>query len=438
MPPIAVETVLARLGQLPGESSREDGMQADAGTKTLRYGWVMVAVGGLMGCVAVGAIFSLAVFLQPITQSTGWSRAAVSGAMTLNFLAMGVGGFVWGALSDRFGARIVVLAGSVLLGLGLVLASRATGQLEFQLVYGLLVGGATGSLFAPMIEAVSGWIEKHRALAVSLVSAGVGVAPMTLSPFAAWLLTQTDWRQAQFIIGVLVWVLLIPAALLVRQPPVRAPAPGAASAGAAAEPGIGVGEALRSPQFIVLALTFFACCAAHSGPIFHTISYAIACGIPTTAAVTIYSVEGLAGLGGRVTLGVLADRLGVKRVLIAGLALQALAAGGFVFASRLGEFYAVAAVFGFAYGGVMPLYAVLARDYFGQRILGTVLGAATMISALGMALGPVAGGWTFDRFGAYAWMYIGSFALGAGAVAIALAFPPPVRIVRRTAQHAGA
>jgi MFS family permease len=83
------------------------------------YGWVVVAVGGLMGCMAAGAMFSLAVFLQPMTQDTGWSRAAISGAMTLNFLTMGAPGFSWGALSDRFGARIVVLAGSALLGAGM-------------------------------------------------------------------------------------------------------------------------------------------------------------------------------------------------------------------------------------------------------------------------------------------------------------------------------
>jgi MFS family permease len=148
------------------------------------------------------------------------------------------------------------------------------------------------------------------------------------------------------------------------------------------------------------------------------------CGLAPLAAVTVYSVEGLAGLGGRLALGVAADRLGVKRVLIAGLLIQAFAAGAFIFASRLGEFYAVAAVFGFAYGGVMPLYAVLAREYFGQRILGAVFGAAAMVSSLGMALGPALGGWIFDTFGQYTWMYIGSAAIGLGAVAIALTFPP--------------
>ena len=224
------------------------------------------------------------------------------------------------------------------------------------------------------------------------------------------------------LIGLLVWVLLLPAALLVRQPPDAAQRPDGTRTTIA--PGE-VAAALRSTPFIVLAATFFACCATHAGPIFHTISYAIACGVPTVAAVSIYSLEGLAGLGGRLVFGILGDRHGAKRVLIAGLLLQALGAGAFVFVNRLEEFYVVAAVFGFAYGGVMPLYAVLARDYFGQHIMGTVLGAAAMVSSLGMALGPSLGGWIFDTFGSYAWLYIGSFAMGVGAVAIALAFPAP-------------
>jgi MFS family permease len=388
----------------------------------VRYGWVMVAVGALMGCVAVGAMMSLAVFLAPITQATGWSRAGVSSAATLSFLFMGAGGFGWGALNDRYGARPVVLAGSLLLGLGLVLASRAATPAQFIFAYGVLVGLSGGSFFVPMMTVVSAWLPNHRSIAVSLVSAGIGVAPMTVSPLVALLLQHTDWRSAQLTIGIAAWALLIPLALLVRSAPAAAGA-----ARAAAEQPMGVKQALTSTPFIVLAATFFACCATHAGPIFHTISYALVCGIPTVAAVSIYSLEGLAGLGGRVVFGVAGDKYGAKRVLIAGLFIQALAAGSFMFAHRLGEFYAVSSVFGFAYGGVMPLYAVLARDYFGQAIMGTVLGAAAMVSSLGMAIGPWIGGWLYDTFGSYAPLYIYSFAIGIGAAAIAFAFPRPAR-----------
>jgi len=394
------------------------------------YRWVIVAIGALMTCVGIGAMFSLAVYLEPMSTSTGWSRAGISSAMTLDFLVMGVASFGWGAARDRFGTRIVVLTGAIMLGLGLLLASRATSLIEFQLTYGILVGLAAGSFFAPMIAATTTWFESNRSLAVSLVSAGMGVAPMTISPFARWLISTYDWRAAMMTIGIAAWILLVPAALLVRRP---AEATNDGTPNAAEPSEMSAAQALHSPQFLVLALTFFFCCAAHSGPIFHMVSYAMLCGVPAMAAVSIYSVEGLAGLGGRLLLGVLADRLGVKRVLVAGLLVQAFAITSYLFVSRLGEFYLLAVVFGTAYGGVMPLYAVLAREYFGQRVMGTVFGAATMTSSIGMAFGPLAGGWIFDTFNSYSWLYLGSFSVALGAVAIALAFP---RLARAQLQPA--
>ena len=91
----------------------------------------------------------------------------------------------------------------------------------------------------------------------------------------------------------------------------------------------------------------------------------------------------------------------------------------------VGEFYLLVVVFGAAYGGVMPLYAALAREYFGQRVMGTIFGAATMTSSLGMAFGPLASGWVFDTFDAYTWLYIGSMSVALGVAGVALAFPPP-------------
>src|ERR1700744_6432519 len=140
-------------------------------------------------------------------------------------------------------------------------------------------------------------------------------------------------------------------------------------------------------------------------------------------AVTIYSVEGFADLVGRLLFGVLGDKLGVKRMIVAGLVTQALAAGSYILATRLGDFYAVAFVCGMASGGVMPLYSALARDYFAPQIMGSVLGAMTLLSGIGMALGPALGGWIYDHFHAYTWMYLGSLAVGLGAGAIALALP---------------
>lgn len=382
--------------------------------------WPLVAAGALLGCVAVGAVFALAVLLTPMSTATGWSRAGLSSAMTLAFLSMGFAGFGWGVLSDRYGPRVVVLAGSLLLGLACVLASRAGSLLQFQLTYGVLLGAATASFFAPVIAATAASFERRRNLAISLVSAGVGVAPMTMSPLVAWLVNHYDWRTTLLIVGFLAWALTLPAVWFVRA------APGVETAAESTNTGtqdMTAGQALRSRPFIVLALAYFACCAAHSGPIFHTVSYAVGCGLTVTAAVTIYSMEGAAGLGGRLLFGVLADKLGAKPVLVAGLLVQAFAAAAYLRASELSGFYAVAIVFGMAYGGTMPLYASLAREAFSPRILGTVLGAATLLSGMGMALGPLVGGWLYDRFGSYTWLYIGSMAVGLAAAAIAMFFP---------------
>jgi MFS family permease len=388
------------------------------------YRWVVVAAGGVLGCVAIGAMFSLPVFLRPISRDTGWSITGVSSAMTFGFLAMALGSIVWGNLSDRFGPRLIVLVGSSVLAAALALASRATSLIQFQLIFGLVVGGATAAIFAPMMACVTGWFDTHRSLAVSLVSAGMGMAPMTMSPLAARLITTHDWRTSLQILAALAAVIMIPVALLVRRPPaLRENAPLGAPK---PQSGITLRQAIKSPQFITLLLTNFFCCATHSGPIFHTVSYAISCGIPLVAAVSIYSVEGLAGLGGRVAFGFLGDRFGAKRVLVSGLLLQAFGALAYFFVRHLSAFYAVAALFGFIYAGVMPLYAVLARENFPLRMMGTIIGGTAMAGSLGMATGPLAGGLIYDTFASYGWLYIGAWGIGLGAFLIALTFRPSV------------
>jgi len=388
-----------------------------------RYRWVIVAAGGLLGCVAIGGMFSLPVLLQPIARDTGWSVTGVSSAMTIGFLAMALTSMIWGTLSDRLGPLPVVLTGSVVIAASLALASRATSLIAFQFIFGVMVGGATAAIFSPMMASVTGWFDTHRSLAVSLVSAGMGMAPMTMSPLAAWLVSHHDWRTSMQILSVVVAGIMIPVSLLVRRPPALEVQP-SRSEGAEKGAEMSLAQALRSPQFVILLLTNFFCCATHSGPIIHTVSYAISCGIPIIAAVTIYSVEGLAGMGGRIVFGLLGDRLGAKRVLVAGLFAQAFGALAYVFVRELAAFYAVAALFGFIYAGTMPLYSVLARENFPLRMMGTVIGGTAMAGSLGMASGPVAGGLIYDTFASYAWLYIGSWAVGLGAFLIALTFRP--------------
>jgi MFS family permease len=299
----------------------------------LFYGWVIVGVGIIVTCVGFGAMLTLSIFLQPMAAAMGWSRTGIATAAMLNFLCMGAGAFIWGALSDRYGTRMVVMGGGALLGLGMVLASQASTLLQFQLLYGAVVGVASGSFYAPLTAMTTKWFTRHRSLAVALVSAGLSFGSTIMAPLARWMITAYDWRTAMWAIGDLAWLVIIPAALLLRNPPT--PAPSAVPAVSADGPVFTIGEVIRTPQFAAIALTHFACCAAHSGPIFHMVTHAIDRGIPTMAAATVLSAAGLASLGGKIGCGIFADRVGAKRTLVAGLALQAVAISLYLFTSGL-------------------------------------------------------------------------------------------------------
>src|SRR5256885_4291640 len=399
----------------------------------LFYGWVVLAAAATVIAVGMGALFSLGVFLKPIEDSMGWSRSAISLVALINWIAMGLGSFAWGALSDRIGTRVVTAAGGFVLGLGLVLSSQVATLGQFSVTFGVLVGFAVGAFYAPLTATATKWFTTNRGLAVGVVSAGIGVGMFLIAPLSRWLTSHFDWRVAMLVLGDLAWLVVIPVALLIENAPGDM---GAVALGGRSAPqrDYSTGQVLRAPQFWAIALTHLACCAAHSGPIFHMVTHAIDQGVATMVAATVFGVSGLASIAGRIGCGLLADRFGAKPTLVAGLALQAAMVFAYLFPREAWSFYAAAVVFGFSYGGVMPLYALVTREYFGDKVMGTAYGAVFLISTLGMGLGSWAGGWIHDAFGSYAWLFISSAAIGAAAMVLALTFRTPhSTVVRRPA-----
>ncbi|HEY2992320.1 MAG TPA: MFS transporter [Methylomirabilota bacterium] len=388
------------------------------------YGWIVVTAAAVIVGLGMGALFSLGVFLKPMAESMGWSRGAISSVALLNWIAMGLGSFVWGALSDRLGTRAVAVAGGLLLGLGLVLSSQARALWQLNLTFGVMVGFAVGAFYAPLTSTATKWFTARRGLAVGLVSSGIGVGILTIAPLARALTSAWDWRVALLVIGDLAWLVIVPVALLIREQPGDV---GAAAMGGRAAAGreYATHEVLATPQFWAIALTHFACCAAHSGPIFHMVTHATDQGIGPMTAATAFGVSGLASIAGRLGGGILADRFGARSTLLAGLALQAAMIVLYLFVREVGLFYLLAIVFGVAYGGVMPLYALVTREYFGEKVMGAAYGGVFLVSTLGMGLGSFAGGVLYDRLGSYTWLYAGSFAIGAAAILLALTFRAP-------------
>ena len=394
------------------------------GQRRLFYGWVVVGASALIVCIGMGSLFSLGVFLKPMADSMGWSRGAISSVALLNWIAMGLGSFFWGALSDRIGTRGVAVAGGLLLGLGLVLSSQVQALWQLYATFGLMVGFAVGAFYAPLTSTATKWFTARRGLAVALVSSGIGVGILAIAPLARALTSAWDWRVALLVLGDLAWLIIVPVALIIREQPgdVGAGAMGGA-AGAGRE--YSTREVLAAPQFWAIAVTHFACCAAHSGPIFHMVTHATDQGIGAMAAATALGVSGLSSILGRIGGGVLADRVGAKPTLLAGLALQAAMIVLYLFVQDVVPFYGLSIAFGVAYGGVMPLYALVTREYFGEKVMGTAYGGVFLVSTLGMGIGSFAGGVLYDRLGSYAWLYMGSFVIGAAAIVLALTFRAP-------------
>jgi MFS family permease len=400
------------------------------------YGWIVLGAAFLIIMIGIGTMFSSGVFLIPLQEEFGWSRSEISLASFLNWITFGLFSFLCGTLSDRVGPRRVVIFGGVLLGLGLILSGLTRQLWHLYLTFGLLGGIGVGAFYVPLSATATRWFSANRGLALAIVSAGNGTGILIIAPLARYLISTYDWATAFMVMGVLSWVVILPAALLVQNSPAEM---GYKAYGANDDLEVipvtrrvapevremTAGDATRTPTFWLIALTHFLCCAAHSGPIFHMASFAMDMGISRMAAATLLGLSGFTSIAGRVGTGVIADRIGAKTTLTALLSLQALGIVLYLWAGPLWTFLALAVVFGIGYGGVMPLYAILTRQYFGDRVMGTMYGAVFGISSVGMGIGSYLGGFFFDLSGTYAGLYVVSFLLGVSAIIFGFVLRPP-------------
>ncbi len=397
------------------------------------YGWVVLAASVAVIAVGTGTIFSLAVFLRPLEEEFGWSRSLISGVALVNWIIFGLGSFVAGVVSDRIGARRVVAVGAGVLGaaLGVSALIRSAGQLY--VAFGVFGALGASAFYVPLSAAATRWFAARRGLAMGIISGGMGLGIFVVPPTARALITAFGWRATFAAFGALTWLVgAVALPYLADRPEDRglrsygADDPGATRA-AAVDRGLTPAAALRHPAFWGVALVHFGCCAAHSGPIFHMVAHAMDLGVAKMAAATMLGLSGATSIAGRLSSGLAADRFGAKPALVGMLALQTLALSTFLYAGGV-SLFAVALVFGVAYGGAMPLYALVAREFFGERVVGTVFGGIFFISCIGMGLGAYGGGVLFDRLGSYWSLHVASTLVGAAAVAVALTLQAPARV----------
>ncbi len=384
------------------------------------YGWVIVGASCVLMSVSYGSGLTLAVFLKPLTAEFGWSRGVTSLAYSFNMLLAGCFAPLMGYLSDRIGVRKVALFGAGLVGLGLALTSQIHSPWHLYLFQGLLMGGwGYGALAAPLAANVNRWFTRRAGLATGIIYSGSAIGVMLFPPLSRYFINLFGWRTAYLYLGLAASILVIPAALLLRphvdhaegdmapEPAHHAFAPSVRHATA-----IETLSTTAPPSIWWLRAAMFCCCVCMSVPLVHIVSHATDIGIPKLAAAGILGVTGAFAFPGRIGMGFLADRIGGRRSLLLCSGIQTSMVLGFLLSHDLLTLYIVAALFGIGYGGIIPQYPILCREFYGTKALGRLFGSVTLFGTSGMATGGYLGGFMFDQSGSYTLPLMVAFIFG--------------------------
>jgi MFS family permease len=371
------------------------------------YGWVIVIASLAIQTVVFGAMYSFGVFFKPLSAELGLSRTATSLVAAIGAVVVGLLGIAAGALSDRYGPRIVVFTSGFLLGLGHLLTSWINAAWQLYLTYGLVRGLGTSGAYSPILSTVARWFEKKRGLALGMVVAGIGLGTMLLLPFSAYLITTYQWRQSIRIIGVLIWVIVLPAALFLRRNPeemkllpygrlataeAESPSAGDAAAGRSST----LWEALSTRNLWTLLFIFALYAFALGMVMVHLVPYATDIGISPTMAATFMSAIGGASITGRIGMGAIADRIGIKAAMAISLAFMAVPLSLLSGVHIPLFFYLLTIIFGFGYGGMVPQLPAATGYIFGMKSLGSIFGVVTLGATMGQATGPLLAGYIYD------------------------------------------
>lgn len=381
--------------------------EAGARTRTggLFYGWVVVGGAFVVLLVGFGMAYAFGAFFSALQAQFDASRSEVSLVFAITAcLYFGLGA-VSGPLADRFGPSRVIVAGIVLIALGLFPASRAQTLWQVYLTYGLGVGLGVGFAYVPAIGVVQRWFLRRRGLASGVAVSGIGVGTLLIPPFAAWLLSVGDWRTAYAILAAVTLSLGVAGGLVIEHSPQRR---GLAADGAAERPGTGEGgssaparghavrDAIRSRPFLLLYLALLAAAPGLFMPFAHLVSYARDHGLSAETGALLVGLIGVGSTVGRFLLGGVADQLGRRRALAGTTAGISAMLVWWLFATSAPALAVFAVLFGVFYGGLVALNPALTADYFGGRNAGGIIGLLYTGVSLGALLGPTLAGLAYD------------------------------------------
>ena len=362
-----------------------------------QYAWMRLAVALLLGTIGSVGMWSFVVALPAVQADFGIARGEASLAYTLTMFGFGIGGIVMGRFADRFGIVMPVMAGAVALGTGYGLSGIAGGIGTFALAQGLL-GFGSAATFGPLMTDMSHWFVRRRGIAVAIASCGNYLSGVIWPPLIQHFIEIDGWRTTQIWVGVICVVTLLPLSLLLRR---RAPAQHHAASTATAAGKLETLGVSSNTLMILLFLAGIACCVAMSMPQVHIVAYCGDLGYGPARGAEMLSLMLGFGLISRITGGYFADRFGGVVTLLISSALQGFALLLYLFFDGLFSLYVISALFGLFQGSIVPMYAIVVREYFPPGEAGTRLGFVLLATLGGMALGGWMSGLIFDLTGSY-------------------------------------
>ncbi len=399
-------------------------MNTPKGRRGSFSGWVVLGAAFVILVLGYAVRNTFSVFYPTIVEEFGWGRGGTALMFSISVIIYGLAAPVAGSLVDRFGPRLILPAGACLMGGGVALCSLASSQWQFYLLFGALVGvGLSLTGWTPLTAVVSKWFVQKRGLAFGIMSAGFG-GSLILASVAQFLISSLGWKNAYIVTGVFSIAVIVPLSIFVirRSPWEEGPEPNGklqslAKSGGSEKPGIAsssngnrsrtswtLSQAMKTREFwLLFSVAFCLLGIMEQTIVAHQVYFFRDVGYPPMVAASIYSVFGVAFVGGNMCAS-LSDRLGQAKVFVPACLL---AIGGisllFVIRDTSEPFlpFLFAVGFGLGLGTMAPVFFATVADLFQGRHFGAIQGTIVLGFAFGGAIAPWLSGFLYDKTHSY-------------------------------------
>lgn len=370
---------------------------------------------------ASATFYSFGIFFKPLQDEFGWSRALTSSAYTVFLLVYAASLYMMGRLVDKHGPRPVLAGGALLLGAGFALCSQVHALWHLYIFLALAAIGQ-GSTWSLATATVQRWFIKRRGLVLGIVTAGFGLGMLIFMPVLSHSISVYGWRLTYVFLGAGCWIVLtIASTFMVIAPEKKGLRPygwyEAEEPAASTQPGSGAsqthtdqqwatGEAIRTKAFIILVIVYIGTIVPINMIAGHFVRYAIDVGIDQTVAAGAFGLIGGASIAGRIVMGGMTERISWQTALAICCFGATITILWLLVAENVWMLYVFAVIYGFFYGGKVPLLPGLAGNMFGTKSLAEIIGLATAISLAFGSIGPIIAGYIFDKIGSYSISFI--------------------------------